>query len=227
MPKISVIKDISTDANNRYEAVNKCTYRSDRKKNAKPEDLPIVEKITGKTKEDAFDILLPYLEEKYEKNDIEISQKMKEFQEVLDQNKDAIFKNMERLTKHPIDYDEIIMFLTTYPRCPYNREKWYIWLALSANKLRALNILAHEVLHFQFHKYYSNLPRIKALNFQQFDTIKESLTFLLNHEFKDIIMWYDKGYNVHQEFRKKLETYRINSPDKDFDKLIDYACDIV
>ena len=188
MPKISVIKDLMTDANNRYEAVNKCTYRSDRKKNAEPGDLPMVEKITGKTQEEAFEILLPYLEDKYKKNEVEISQKMKEFQETLNQYKDIIFEKIEKLTKHPIDYDEIIMFLTTYRRCPYDREKGYIQLALSANKLRALNILAHEVLHFQFHKYYSNLPRIKSLNFEQFDTIKESLTFLLNFEFEGIPM---------------------------------------
>lgn len=187
----------------------------------------MVEKITGKTQEEAFEILLPYLEDKYKKNEVEISQKMKEFQETLNQYKDIIFEKIEKLTKHPIDYDEIIMFLTTYRRCPYDREKGYIRLALSANKLRALNILAHEVLHFQFHKYYSNLPRIKSLNFEQFDTIKESLTFLLNFEFEGIPMWYDKGYDVHQEFRKKLQEYRLSSTEKDFDKLVDYACDIV
>jgi hypothetical protein len=188
MPKISVVKDLMTDANNRYEAVNKCTYRSDRKKNAKLEDLPMVEKITGKTKEAAFEMLLPYLEDKYKKNEVEILQKMKEFQEVLNQYKDIIFQKIEELTKHPIDYDEIIMFLTTYRRCPYDREKGYIRLAIDADKSRILTILAHEVLHFQFHKYYSNLPRIKSLNFEQFDTIKESLTFLLNFEFKGIPM---------------------------------------
>ncbi|MEI8252843.1 MAG: hypothetical protein WCG25_03740 [bacterium] len=64
------------------------------------------------------------------------------------------------------------------------------------------------------------------LNFQQFDTIKESLTFLLNHEFEDTPIEHDNGYDIHQEFRKRLEEFRKNSPDKDFDKLVKYACEI-
>ncbi|MEI8252842.1 MAG: hypothetical protein WCG25_03735 [bacterium] len=46
MTKISVVKDLETDADNRYNATNNCSYRSDRKKFVKSEDLPIVEKIT-------------------------------------------------------------------------------------------------------------------------------------------------------------------------------------
>lgn len=227
MTKISIIKDLETDASNRYEAINTCNYRSDWLSKAKPEDMPIIEEIKGKTREDTYDILLPYLKEKYQKNDIEISKKLKDAQEILDQYKDLIFEKIEKLTKHKIDYDEIKLFITTYPRCPYNREKGYIRLAIGASNSSMLTILTHEILHFQFHKYYSNNPEVKLLNPQQFDTIKESLTFLLNYEFKGVPMWYDQWYDVHKEFRKKLEEYRVNSPDKDFDKLVDYACDII
>ena len=188
MTKITIIKNIETDASNRYESINTRNYRSDWLSKARPEDMPIVEQIKGKTREDAYDILLPYLEEKYKKNNIEISQKINEAQEKLDKNKDIIFEKMERLTKHKIDYDEIKLFLTTFDRCPYNREKGYIRFAVSANKSWILNIFTHELLHFQFHKYYSNHPKVALLNTQQFDTIKESLTFLLNYEFNDVLI---------------------------------------
>jgi hypothetical protein len=42
---------------------------------------------------------------------------------------------------------------------------------------------AHELLHMQTHKYYENEYPMNQLNKQQFNLIKESLTFLLNHEF--------------------------------------------
>ena len=42
---------------------------------------------------------------------------------------------------------------------------------------------AHELLHMQTHKYYENAYPMNQLNWKQFNLIKESLTFLLNHEF--------------------------------------------
>jgi hypothetical protein len=42
----------------------------------------------------------------------------------------------------------------------------------------------HELLHFQTHKYYENEYPMNQLNWKQFNLIKESLTFLLNHEFQ-------------------------------------------
>lgn len=61
---------------------------------------------------------------------------------------------------------------------------------------------------------------------KKFEDLKEALTFLLNYEFKDSIENPDFGYPQHWELRKKLEEYRVHS-DKDFDKLIDYWCDLL
>lgn len=90
MTIISIIKDLETDASNRYEAINTCSYRSDWLSRVKSEDIPIVEQIKGKTREDTYDILLPYLEDKYKKNDIKISKKLKDAQEIIDKYKDFI-----------------------------------------------------------------------------------------------------------------------------------------
>lgn len=227
MTKLSVIQDVATDADNWYNAVNTCTYKSNWKLRAKPEDKPMVEAISWKTKEEAFDLLFPYLEEKYENNKELITKKKQEAEEILGQYKDEIFTRMANLTKHPVAYDEIKLFITTYPRCPYNWEKWYIRLAINISKEQMLNILAHEVIHFQFHKYYSSHPKVKLLNFEQFDTLKESLSFLLNHEFPGIPMTYDYWYEAHQDFRKQLENYRLSLKEKDFDLLVTYWCDLL
>ena len=44
-------------------------------------------------------------------------------------------------------------------------------------------LFAHELLHMQTHKYYEKEFPMNQLNKQQFNLIKESLTFLLNYEF--------------------------------------------
>ena len=55
-----------------------------------------------------------------------------------------------------------------------------------------VRIFLHETLHFQFHWRYSNNPKVELLSKKQFDDLKESLTFLLNYEFKEFIEFSDK-----------------------------------
>jgi hypothetical protein len=43
---------------------------------------------------------------------------------------------------------------------------------------------AHELIHMQTHKYYENVEPMSKLTPKQFNDLKESLTFLLNHEFE-------------------------------------------
>lgn len=64
---------------------------------------------------------------------------------------------------------------------------------------------------------------------KKFEDLKESLTFLLNYTLKDSIEGYDSWYPQHQELRKKLEDYRMSQPEdqRDFEKLIEYGCDIL
>jgi len=232
MTKLTLVENIITDANNRYEAINPTEWKDhwfDWKSQARPEDKPMVEQISWKTKQDAFDILIPYLEDKYKSIDFNLSKKKQIAEKFLEQNKDVLFWRIAELTKHPIEYNEIQLFITTYARCPYNREKWYIRLSINTTPERMLSIVAHEILHFQFHKYYSNNPKVKILNQDQYYLLKESLTFLLNIEFKNIITQKDFWYPKHKELRKKLEEYRVSQPadQRDFEKLIEYWCDIL
>jgi translation initiation factor 2 alpha subunit (eIF-2alpha) len=83
------------------------------------EDLLILDKIKNTTVEEAFKILMPYLENKYENNKEFIDSTAKEIKTILDLQKDEVFKVLEKLTKHPIEYKEIKIRLTTLNRCPY------------------------------------------------------------------------------------------------------------
>ncbi|MEI6672229.1 MAG: hypothetical protein WCL02_02460 [bacterium] len=92
-----------------------------------------------------------------------------------------------------------------------------------------VRVFLHETLHFQFHWRWRNHPKVKLLSEEQFSDFKESLTFLLNHEFKSFIECPDNGYPQHKELRNQLENYRISQPEeqRDFEKLIEYGCDIL
>lgn len=183
MTKIHVTYDLQTDANNRREATNKCNYRSNRKEKAFDRQKEMVAIIENKPQEIANQHLLPFLEKYYVDNQKEFSHRVKIAEETFEKEGQKILDRIAKITKFPIDHEQINMFITTYPRCPYNWEKGYIWMAIKMSPEHIKRLLAHEVIHFQFHKYYSDLPEIASLTFPQYDTLKESLTFLINHEF--------------------------------------------
>lgn len=195
------------------------------------EDLLILDKIKNTTVEEAFKILMPYLENKYENNKELIDSTAKEIKTILDLQKDEVFKVLEKLTKHPIEYKEIKIRLTTLNRCPYTWETWEILMVAPKRwdkKEFWTSTLAHEMLHMQTHRYYESEYPMNQLNKKQFNLIKESLTFLLNHEFEGIEMRKDPWYENHQKFRKVLEDYRLSLwENKDFEKLIEYGCNYI
>jgi hypothetical protein len=123
MTKLTIIQDLETDANNWYESINTCKYQSDWKSYAKPYQKHIVQQIENKTKEESFAILTPYLENLYNTNKQTTEQRIQEVQQLLEQYKEPILQRITSLTKYPIKYNEIKLFLTTYPRCPYNWQK--------------------------------------------------------------------------------------------------------
>jgi hypothetical protein len=139
---------------------------------------------------------------------------------------------MEKLTKRPIFNDKFQIWYTTCKRWPYSRKTWEIRMMEPYEKgwrLKYWNCsFTHELLHFQTHKYYENEYPMNQLNWKQFNLIKESLTFLLNHEFPWVNMAIDRWYPNHQEFRKVLEDYRLSCWDKkDFEDLINFGCDYI
>lgn len=208
-----------TDADNRWCACNKNTHSTWRKK-AMTNDLYTT--ILWKEKEDVLDIILKHIDKEFWT--LDMNKYEQHLAEALEKDKEKYLKKMEQLTKHPLPYKQITCYLTTLPRCPYKWETWSIWMYYKAKN--PVWVLLHETLHFQFHRRYRNNPKVKLLSHEQFEDLKESLTFLLNHEFKEFIECLDTGYEMHKELRKKLENYRVHS-DKDFEKLIEYWCDIL
>ena len=231
MPEIFSDYNIEKDAYNRRAAMNSSTngrwYET-----MSEEDRNILSQIKWLSQEDANKILIPFLENKYEDNHEEIDDAVRQIKINLDTQKDQILRLMEKLTKRPIFNENFHIWYTTCKRWPYNRKTWEIRTFDPPEKswrLRAWSCgFAHELLHFQTHKYYENEYPMNQLNWKQFNLIKESLTFLLNHEFPWVNMAIDRWYPQHQEFRKILENYRLSCWDKkDFEDLVNFGCDYV
>jgi len=228
MPEIFSSYNIEKDAWNWRCAMNSFTnWRWFESMDDEAQD--IFRKIKWLSQEEANKILIPFLEKKYEDNREEIDDAVKQIKIKLDSQKDQIFKLMEKLTKRPIFNEKFQIRYTTCRRWPYNRKTWEIRMIEPREKgwrLRAWSWgFTHELLHFQTHKYYENEHPMNQLNWKQFNLIKESLTFLLNHEFPWVDLSTDTGYPQHQEFRKFLENYRLSWwSKKDFEDLINFWC---
>ena len=228
MPTITSCYNIKKDAQNRREAVNN-SINWTWYKEMNEEAQSIFKQITGMPFDMSIDILIPFLEKKYNENREKIDGSAKEIKTKLDTQKNQIFELMENLTKRPIFNENFQIRYTTCKRWPYNRKTWEIWMMEPREQSRRLKFrtksFVHELLHFQTHKYYENIPPMNQLDKWQFNLLKESLTFLINHEFKTIDIWSDQWYSQHQEFRKILEDYRVSCWDqKDFEDLINFWC---
>lgn len=231
LPEITSSYDLEKDAQNWREAKNNFSNWKSFEE-MEPHELEILDSIKGMSFKESKKILIPYLSERYERQKDRVDEKVKNMKIVLDKQKKLIFESMEKLTKKPIYLDSFTIRGTTCMRWPYNRKTWEIWKYLYIKpeymERNCAQAFTHELIHMQTHKYYENEYPMNQLNWKQFNLIKESLTFLLNHEFPWVNMSSDNWYPNHQEFRKILEDYRLSCWDKkDFEDLIKFGCDYI
>jgi len=221
---INVQLDLEKDARNYRWAFNKNTHSSKRKEQVAETSIINLEQLNGIKEQDAYPFLREYLENFWEKHKDSTKEKIEKMQITLNQCKNNIFKKMIILTKHPIYRNDFTIYLTSLNRWPYNYTQWYSLTCVFWKNY--ITPFIHELLHFQTIHYYKEYIISKLHDEKKFEDLKEALTFLLNYEFKDLMDGYDMWYPQHQELRKKLEEYRVHS-DKDFDKLVEYGCDII
>ena len=218
MPKIIVKQNIRKDAWNWWNACNKISYGTDWKHRI---DMRLQNELVGKTQEQSHSFLIPYLKNLYKKDNA--SQKKKELQNIFNQQQEKIFSRMEKVTGKKIYRNNFTCFLTTFPRAPYDYQHGYVWIPIIWPRETYIRTFVHELLHFQTYAYWQKLC-LKKLTKGEFENLKEALTIILNEEFMDLIIWSDKGYEIHKNLREKLlKFWRAN---KNFDKLISYGIKI-
>lgn len=221
---IQVKLDLEKDAWNYRSAFNKNTHSNKWKEQVEQTTIINLQQLQGMKQEDAYPFLYNYLVSFWEEHKEEANKKMADMQKFFDIYKDGIFTKMIILTKHPIYRNDFTIFLTSLNRGPYNVNLWQTWSNVYWSGV--CKAFIHELLHFQTIIYYKEYIMSELHDEKMFEDLKESLTFLLNHEFTDIIEHPDLWYPQHQELRKQLEDYRVTSH-KNFDELITYGCKIL
>lgn len=218
--KYQIKLDIEKDASNWYEACNRVSYGVDWKTRIPSE---IYDNIFGKSKEEANDYIIPFLRNKYILEKEQIAEYTnfinKEYNEKFQK---ACEKVVELLGKQ-LYRNDFTIFLTTFPRCPYNYEQGYILAVIGTSWVDPIKNFLHELLHFQFICYWGRNAEseVSLLNDDQFNYLKESLTVILDDGFYPIIKAPDKGYEIHKEFREELHKEWVKH--HDFDKLVDFG----
>ncbi len=139
---------------------------------------------------------------------------------------ETYFAALEKLTGRPICSDTFSAQLTTASLCPYDvRASWFMVDAF-ADTEHQVTVMAHEIFHLQFLRYFWDECVRLGLSAEQTDQLKESLTVLLNEpEFSSVITSPDIGYPAHQKLRRKLRELWRECPV--FDIFLVNAADVV
>ena len=84
----------------------------------------------------------------------------------------------------------------------------------------------HEALHFQFIHYWAEDDEtVRQLSKVQLQTIKESLTVVLDKDIEPLIKSPDKGYESHHTLREALHENWVEH--HDFPRLVDEGVKLV
>jgi hypothetical protein len=219
-PSYKIKLSVEQDALNWYNA---CNGKSMQGKDWTEKMDPIAVKvITGLSREKAFDFLIPYLNEKYKKEEPEILA----FKEFAEREFSVKFSKACEEMKNAMGgmelyRDDFTIYITTINRCPYNKETGTLYVSILGKD--PISIFLHELCHFQFiHYWQENIDSpVNKLNDEEFNYLKESLTMIIGKDMFSIILNPDRGYDKHKDFRLKLKEFW--QKERNFDKLVEYG----
>lgn len=199
MPKVEFKFDKDRDIWNYWDSVNKKSQFLNFSKFI-PADLLML--IKGKSQKESYKIIEESLFNIHNSYLIRIY--LNSVSEAWKSIEKEYFKRLSKLTKKPICSKKFVAYITTTMRCPYNKEEKWFMINFFSSISHTLKTIAHEIMHFQFYKYYfENIE--KRTGKQKAEDLKEALTVLLNLEFLDLWHVNDKGYTIHKELRKFIE----------------------
>lgn len=215
-------KSVYNDAWNWWNACNSFSHGVTWK-NQINENL--ANKLVGTTQKEANRVLIPFLKKVYIKEKKNLSKAKKFFEKEFVQKFEAGCDKIEKVIKQPIYRKNFIIYLTTLRRGPYYKAKGIVWICIYWDD--PIRTFLHELCHFQFIHYWRENPdsEVSKLTRNQFEYLKESLTMILDEDFFPIIKKPDYGYDLHQDFRKKLKKFW--KKEKDFDKLVEFGIEKV
>jgi len=150
-------------------------------------------------------------------NNIDVKEKIKEFQKSWDKINDEFFKRAEKIFKVQLPTEQVDVYLTTNDRCclSINDNLFFVYVKSDHIKRTAM----HELFHFYTWYAFGKELKDKNIGKQKYYDIKESLTEILNLEFEDLIEYPEVGYSEHKELRKEIKKYWLKY--KDIKKVVE------
>lgn len=228
MPKIIFKIDFKQDAQNWARIAKMKKHPFGRKKREVIDRIPksLLKKMSRLSKNKAADLAYKHLQKNSKKflTGLNAEKELLEFYFKYKGN--DLFKVLTKITGKKIYTNKFYATFTLMTSAPYDPDyNWFMIIAKRSAPKQISNI-CHEILHLQFIYYYKNYCLKKGLTEEQFQDLKESLTFLLNEPiFKRFYLAPDQGYLLHQTLRKKLK--KIWSKEKNFAKFLDKAIEVI
>ena len=215
----SIKLDKKKDIKNWRDWCNRISYWFDRTKNINPEYFDLIQKLKNITLEESYYIMDDFIDKLYneKKKEIELTIEyanlhfQKWFQKACE--------CMEKITGNPLYRNDFTIYLTSFPRWPYNYEEWYLLIPFFWDVHKYIWIFLHELQHFQIHAYYSDI--FADISNKQFHDIKEAMTVILNVECSEFLIKDDKWYPNHQKLRENILKYRLKN--HNFEKTLKFA----
>ena len=160
-----------------------------------------------------------FINEYIANNKINIAQDLEIIENKWNQVNKLFWLRAEKIFKTKLPNKQIIGYLTTNNICGYNiRDNcFFITLMSTSSNL----IIMHELWHFfTWYSFGKNFKKNNIISKEKYYDIKESLTEILNLEFKDLLGGQiDKGYFPHQKIREKVKKLWIKH--KNIKKVVD------
>ena len=146
-----------------------------------------------------------FISEYIASNKINVVKELKIIENRWTQVNKIFWSRAEKIFRTKLPNKQIIGYLTINNICGYNISDNYFFIALSDT--RSNLTIMHELWHFfTWYSFGRNFKENNVISKEKYYDIKESLTEILNLEFKDLLGdQIDKGYSGHQKIREKIK----------------------
>ncbi len=162
------------------------------------------------------DNLKSFISEEIKEQQLDLDLIAKQYQNNWNLINDEFFSRCDKLFSYVLPGNKVSAYLTVCDRCGYNIENNYFFVSVHSNKPKLTTI--HELWHF--YTWYAFADKLQFLDKDNYYIVKESLTVIINHEFKDWLDGSDVGQAAHQPWRREIEEIWLK--EKNLPEVINY-----
>jgi hypothetical protein len=214
-----IIYNKTRDVVNWYDACNSSIVHGVNWSSSIPAEL--LGQLHGVSEETALSIISEYLDKRYVDDQAEIDNFISSLLNSYKSKFEVACRKLEDAMGKPTYIDCFTTYVTTVPLGAYNHKEGYMFDYVEWTD--PISGVLHELSHMIFTHYWRDNPNsnVSTLTEDQFEWLKESLTVILDEDFLPIIERVDRGYDIHQSFRKELHKYWKKN--HDFAKLVKFG----